>query len=246
MTPKPRPRPTANRFAAALRALSAITTASLLAMALPAQAESPGQAPTSHDAAQAPLSADMGGPRRWVVAPAGLTVQSQPSSNAPPVAALAKGTLLANHGCHTVDGDVWCEVRPTPRGARGFAIKAALAPARGPDGRVPMGPDDSARRAGKGDFDARGRIACAQEEGEPLGDCTVGVARSGGGDATAIVTFANGFSRALYFTHGAFVSANATMSGNGTDTDWRKAGGIHRIRVEDQRYELSDGLILGP
>ena len=108
-----------------------------------------------------------------------------------------------------------------------------------------MGTDDSKRRAGKGDFDTKGEIPCAQERGQPMGRCRAAVARSGGGDATVVVTFPNGFARRLYFVHGEFVRASATMSGVGTDADWRLENELHFVRVDDQRYELPDAMVFG-
>ena len=108
-----------------------------------------------------------------------------------------------------------------------------------------MGTDDSPIRAREGDFDATGDMPCAQIRGQSMGECTFGVARSGGGDATVTVTFSNGFTRLLFFRHGEFISGDATMSGTGRDTDWRVEDGRHIIRVDDQRYELPDTSIFG-
>lgn len=69
--------------------------------------------------------------------------------------------------------------------------------------------------------------------------------RGSGRDATVVVTFPNGFSRTLYFAHGAFISANPTISGAGTDTDWRIESPHHVIRVDDQRFELPGSLVFG-
>lgn len=167
-----------------------------------------------------------------------------PAPDAPVVAQLAGGAVVTNLGCAAEGGRVWCAVRP-PGGARAFVAGEALVPARGPDGTVPTGPDDSGRRAAKGEFDRTGRVPCAQVRGEALGTCRVGVSRGTGGDASVVVTFANGFSRTLYFENGAFVRGNATMSGVGTDTDWRVEGDTHVIRVDDQRYRLPDALVFG-
>ena len=86
-------------------------------------------------------------------------------------------------------------------------------------------------------------IACAQETGESLGQCTYSVKRDKMGKTTVTVVFANGFKRHLFFNDGTFLKANATMSGTGTDTAWSLKDGIHRIRVDDQRYEVPDTLI---
>lgn len=107
------------------------------------------------------------------------------------------------------------------------------------------GTDDDSLRASRGDFDASGRIPCAQMHGQPMEECTFGVARDSDGDATVVVTFPNGFKRTLFFTDRAFIRADPSMSGGGFDTDWRTEGGILIIRVDDQRYELPDAVIFG-
>ena len=161
------------------------------------------------------------------------------------IATAPEGAVLSNLGCTEAADPVWCEVRPFRGGVRGFVPAERLQPAQGPDGTTPMGLDDSKNRARKRGFDAMGSIACAQEQGQALGTCGAAVARSGGGDATVVATFPNGFARQLYFVQGEFVSASATMSGVGTDTDWRLENGFHVIRVNDQRYELPDVLVFG-
>lgn len=105
--------------------------------------------------------------------------------------------------------------------------------------------DDTDRRARRRDFDSEGTIACAQEQGQALGMCVIGVARDETGHATAAITFANNFTRRLRFEQGEFIRGNATMSGVGTDTDWRLEDGLYRIRVDDQRFEIPETLITG-
>lgn len=191
-----------------------------------------------------PLAPEDGGPRRWTVkAENGTRMYDAPSTGATHIREIADGAILSNLGCAREEDRVWCTVRAFRGGKRGFVAADLLVPARGPDGTVPTGPDDSKRRARKADFDASGQGACAQIRGEAMGDCTIAVARSSGGDASVVATFSNGFSRTLYFVHGEFVSANPTMSGTGKDTDWRLEDGVHFIRVEDQRYELPDALL---
>ena len=198
-------------------------------------------------AAETPAAApEDGGPRRWqVTAAGGVRMHTAPATDAPFVETLAEGAILSNLGCARDGQRVWCNVQPLRGRLRGYVLAGFLQPARGPDGTVPMGFDDSLLRARKGDFDASGEIPCAQIRGEPMGACRVAVARGGGGDATVVVTFANGFKRMLSFVHGEFIRADTTMSGSGFDTDWRLEGGLHFIRVDDQRYELPDALVFG-
>lgn len=217
-------------------------------VAIALQAWAQDQAPKDRGAAsQVELTGpEEGGPRRWqVAAPDGTEMRASPASNAPVIAMLADGAILSNLGCEPAGDDVWCKVRPLHGRVRGYVAADFLFPARGPDGTLPKGIDDSALRAGRGDFDASGTLACAQVRGQPMGQCRFGVARGTGGDATVIVTFSNGFKRTLFFAHGRFISANATMSGTGFDIDWSIEGDLHFIRVDDQRYALPNAAIFG-
>ncbi len=202
----------------------------LAALAVPAAAQSP----------------EPDAPRRWEALQDGLELRAAPSETAQTVKLLPAGAVLSNLGCAETAGQTWCQVRPFRGGQRGFVPARALRPATGPDGTIPKGPDDSPRRAREGIFDAKGQVPCAQERGQALGTCTAAVARGTGGDATVVITFSNGFARTLTFTHGAFVRASATMSGTGTDIDWRRDSARHILRVDDQRFELPDALIFGP
>ena len=93
------------------------------------------------------------------------------------------------------------------------------------------------------DDNAPESIACAQESGEPLGQCTYSIKRDEEGKTTLTAAFTNGFKRKLYFKDGKFLKASTTMSGTGTDTDWSLKDGIHSIRVDDQRFEVPDTLL---
>ena len=189
-------------------------------------------------------SAD-GGIRRWGGALGGaITLYGAPSANAEIVEILPKGTVDTNFGCFSTAGSNWCKVQSFLGSTRGFALAEALVPVPGPDGIIARGVDDSRQRARRKKFDQTGEIRCAQDQGQDLGRCKFGVARSGGGDATVAATFANGFSRLLYFVHGEFVSANPTMSGTGTDTEGRVEGGLHIIRVDDQRFEVPAAVLI--
>jgi hypothetical protein len=88
-------------------------------------------------------------------------------------------------------------------------------------------------------------IACTQERGAPLGQCSYRIKRDENGKTTVTVVFANGFKRGLFFVDGKFRKASVTMSGVGTDTDWSLKDGMHIIRVDGQRYEVPDTLIAG-
>ncbi len=190
-----------------------------------------------------------GGPRRWqVTAAGGLRMHSEPSVAAPVTQTLPGGAILSNLGCAEGPDRVWCDVQPFRGGARGWVAAEFLAPAPGAEGSAaPAGADDSALRAGRGEFDATApSVPCARGGGPLAAVCELGVARGGGGDATVVVAFPDGFRRALFFAHGEFVSADASEAGGGFDTEWSKdAGGTYRIRVDDELYEFPEAVIFG-
>ncbi|MEO0830650.1 MAG: hypothetical protein AAFY03_09350, partial [Pseudomonadota bacterium] len=187
-----------------------------------------------------------GGVRRWQVAAAeGAILLDAPDGDHATGETIEAAAVVSNFGCIPSQGRVWCEVRRLHGGPRGFVDAEKLRPVAGPDGIVARGQNDSAVRAKRKQFDATAEIPCAQEQGQELGWCRLGVSRSEGGDATAAVTFSNGFTRLLFFMHGGFISASATMSGAGRDTAWDLADGIHWIRADDQRFEIPDALLFG-
>lgn len=215
----------------------------LLSLAIaPLGTESFGQTTTDASKFQSPQD---GGPRRWEVTADNVEIFAEPSSDAAATGLLAKRSVLSNLGCSSNGEDVWCKVRPFRGGQQGFVVGTHLKPATGPGGAIAMGVDDSKSRARAGDFDAKADIRCAQEQGQSLGSCDAAAAISGGGDATVVVTFPIGFKRSLFFVHGEFLKASATMSGVGTDTDWSLASGLFSIRVDDQKFEVPDTLVLG-
>ncbi len=225
---------------------TALSACIALAVALPALGLSHVAKGESAAAKARAASPAAGGPRRWQVsAPDGLSLRKSGSRDAAVLAAVNEGAILFNHGCAPAADRIWCLVQPLRGRTRGYVPADHLQPARGPDGTVPMGPDDTAERARLGKFDATGSLQCAQIRGQELATCRFGVARSGGGDATVVVTFSNGFKRTLSFSHGQFIRADTTMSGTGFDTDWRRDGPRHIIRVDDQRFDALHVAIFG-
>ncbi len=97
-----------------------------------------------------------------------------------------------------------------PGAPRGYVAGEFLTPAVAPDGSVATGPDNSALRAGQGDFDATGRIPCAQYVGQPMTQCDFCVARAGGGYATVIITKPDGMKRAIFFRRGIPIGADTS------------------------------------
>lgn len=201
---------------------------------------------TTAGAADLPAAPEDGGPRNWeVVGVTGtLNLREQPATSAPVITRYTTGTILDNLGCLQAEGRVWCEVQELGGGPRGYVAAEFLTPALAPDGSVASGPDTSARRAGRGDFDATGRIPCAQDAGQPIGQCDFGVARAGGGYATVIVSKPDGGKRAIFFRRGVAIGADTSEADPGAISSSRESD-LSFIRVGQERYEIPDAVLFG-
>jgi hypothetical protein len=107
------------------------------------------------------------------------------------------------------------------------------------------GADNSAERAARGEFNATGPIPCAQFKGQPMGQCDMGVARSGGGTATVSITFPDGHKRAIFFKKGVAVGADTSQAEGKKPFRVSKKGDLYLIQVGDERYEIAEVVIFG-
>ena len=102
-----------------------------------------------------------------------------------------------------------------------------------------------ATRAGLGDFDATRRIPCAQFAGQPSVPCDFGVARSGNGNATVIVTRPDGTRRAIFFVDGKANSADTSQADGYPEFSVTRERDLSLVRVGDERYEIPDAVPFG-
>lgn len=108
-----------------------------------------------------------------------------------------------------------------------------------------MGPETSSLRDARGEFDAAGKIPCAQHPGQPTVQCDFGVARQGGGVATVIVTKPDGVKRAIFFRRGIPIGANTSQADGYVDFSYDKESDLNLVRVGGKRYEIPDAAVLG-
>jgi len=199
---------------------------------------------TDSSAANVPAAPENGGPRNWEVVRT-LNLREQPSTSARILATYRPGTILDNLGCQRTQSRAWCDVQQLGGGPRGYVATEYLRPAISPDGSTAMGPDDSALRAGQGQFDATGPLLCAFTPDQPMGQCELGVARAGGGYATVVIKKPDGRTRAIYFRMGRPIGADVSESEGRLEFRAMKEGDLHRIRVGNERYEIPDAVVFG-
>ncbi len=190
-------------------------------------------------------SPEEGGPRNWTVRSDGVNLRETASVSSSVLTTFSAGKVLDNLGCRLAEGRTWCDVQPLGGGPRGFVAAELLQPAVAPHGAVEKGSDDSALRAGQGDFDASGSISCASAPGQPLGNCPFGVARAGGGYATVVLTRADGGKRALYFRMGRAIGADTSEADGSGSFSASKEGDLYTVRVGNERYELPEAVVFG-
>ena len=196
--------------------------------------------------ADLPAAPEDDGPRNFeVAASGGLNLRERPSVGSRVLARFPSGTWLDNLGCREAEGRAWCDVQPLGGGPRGYVAAEFLRPAIAPHGAVATGPDDSALRAGRRDFDASGTLPCARYAGQPTSQCAFGVARAGGGYATVVVTHPDGRERAIYFRAGIPIGADTSEADGYHEFRARKERDLHFIQVGPERYEIVDAVVMG-
>jgi len=228
-----------------LAILTTVLVASAFAQSIQSE-DSAYQAGTSH-LNEVPAAPEDGGPRNWRVTgvSSGLNLREQPSTHAKIISSYPPETILDNLGCRRAEGRVWCDVQQFGGGPRGYVAAKFLKPAVSPDGSVSTGPDDSALRAGQGQFDATGNIACAQSVGQPMMSCPFGVARAGGGYATVVIQKPDGRTRAIFFRRGKPIGADTSQADGYPDFGATKESDLNLIRIGNERYEIPDAVVLG-
>lgn len=194
-----------------------------------------------------PTSPEQGEPRNWEVTnvQTSLNMRQKPSLTAPVVARLSPGDILDKLGCIESANSRWCDVQPLGGGPRGYVSHDFLKPAVGPNGAVITGEDDSAYRAGQGDFDATGMVPCAVEQSQPMQQCDFSVARSAPGYATVIITKPDDMKRAIFFRMGKPIGADTSEADYPGEFKANRQSDLNLIELGKERYEIPDAVVLG-
>ena len=190
-------------------------------------------------------SPENGGPQNWETT-TNVSLFDKPDSSSDLIQTYPPGTLLDNLGCFIEnDNDWWCDVQQLGGGKRGFVSANKLMPAVSPDGSIFRGLDNSAIRAGNGDFDATGSLRCTDESSGTELSCTFGVARAGGGYATVVITKPDGVERIIFFRMGMPIGISSSEADGYPSFNSKRREDMHILHIDDVQYEIPDAIILG-
>ncbi len=112
-----------------------------------------------------------GGPINWQVSEVtgGLNLRAAPSTSAKILATLSRRDTVRQFWLPAGSSTGCGAMFSSSAGERSAYVAAKyLTGAVSPNGTVIQGPDDSALRAGQGDFDATGQIPCSLLKGQPM------------------------------------------------------------------------------
>jgi hypothetical protein len=104
---------------------------------------------------------------------------------------------------------------------------------------------DPWKRIGANDFDATGKIPCAQAAGQPMGSCAFGVVRQGNGSALVKISWPGGGNRVITFENGTPAGYDQSQADGGAKLAFKKNADLYTIGIGDQRFELPEAVIYG-
>lgn len=93
-------------------------------------------------------------------------------------------------------------------------------------------------------YHATGSIPCAMAPAQPMGSCTFGVIRKGGGSGSVTVTGPDGRVRTIVFEAGTARRAEGAPAGAEAFRA-TKQGDLNRVEIGDERYEIPDAAVFG-
>lgn len=183
-----------------------------------------------------------GGPDFWEVANlgagSGLAIRAEPGAGGATVAEVPAGTLLANGGCRVVAGERWCRVtgRDDPA-VDGWAPGRNLREARGmvaPEAAVPAASDAPAPPL------AATEIACAATPEQPLAACAFIMDATSDGTSALRIVLPGGGVRVIRFVNGEAVTSDGTGAFTASHS-----GGVAKIGIGGERFEIPDAVVRG-
>jgi heat shock protein HslJ len=207
------------------------------------------QADTASPATEKPISLKdpaKGGYLNWETNNS-VDLQAEASTEAEKLTNYPAGTILDNLGCQAKAEQVWCYVQKMGGGLVGYVQLSTLKPAKSPNGSIITGPDDSALRIGKGDFDASASIACKLNNNqEIMQQCKCKVARTGGGYATVSIERPKSSPRLIFFRMGKAIGAGSSEIDSYQKFNVKRHDDLQIVELDQKEvYKIPDALVLG-
>ncbi len=92
---------------------------------------------------------------------------------------------------------------------------------------------------------ASGNIPCAQNKGQPMGQCPFTVEREGKGSAIVSITLPDGRKRAIFFTKGKATGADLSQADGNMKFKATKQADLFKIQAGNERYEIPEAVVFG-
>ncbi|AIJ10080.1 MULTISPECIES: hypothetical protein [Edwardsiella] len=92
---------------------------------------------------------------------------------------------------------------------------------------------------------ASGKLPCAQQSGQPMGQCPFSVTRTAPGEATVTITMPDHRQRTLFFAHGKPLTADLSQADGDMTFTWHQESDLFLIRAGHERYEIPEAIISG-
>lgn len=94
-------------------------------------------------------------------------------------------------------------------------------------------------------FHATGTIPCAHGTGQPMGSCSFGVRREGGGAGSITVSWAQGATRVIRFKGNAPSDFDHAPAEAGATIHVSEERGLYRVRIGTEHYEIPREVMTG-
>jgi hypothetical protein len=92
---------------------------------------------------------------------------------------------------------------------------------------------------------ASGNIPCAQNQGQPMGQCPFTVEREGKGSAMVKVTRPDGRMRVIFFEKGKATGADLSQADGNMTFKATKKRDLFKIQAGKERYEIPEAVVFG-
>ena len=95
------------------------------------------------------------------------------------------------------------------------------------------------------EFNATGKMPCARDAGQPLGQCDYGVVRNGDGSGQITVTWPDGGNRVIYFKNNRPESYDQSEADGSAKLSVSANADLFSVTIGSQRFEFPEAVMAG-